>query len=43
LAGFLERLAAPRILGQIYRDELARLNRVAASMNIESTEETAAP
>jgi len=42
LAGLLERLAAPRMLRQIYRDELARLNRVAASINIESTEGTVA-
>ena len=33
LAGLLERLAAPRMLRQIYRDELARLNKVAASIN----------
>ena len=30
LAGLLERLAAPRMLRQIYRDELARLDEVAA-------------
>ena len=36
LAGILERLAAPRMLRQIYRDELARLNKVAASINTES-------
>jgi hypothetical protein len=43
LAGLLERLAAPRMLRQIYREELARLDRVAASINIESTEGTVAP
>ncbi len=32
LAGFLERLAAPRMFRQIYRDELARLDQVAASL-----------
>ena len=32
LAGVLERIAAPRMLRQIYRDELGRLNQVAASV-----------
>jgi hypothetical protein len=32
LAGVLERLAAPRMLRQIYRDELARLDQVAGSI-----------
>jgi hypothetical protein len=43
LAGFPERLAAPRMLRQIYRDELARLNQVAGAINSESTEGTVAP
>jgi hypothetical protein len=37
LAGVLERLAAPRMLRQIYRDELARLDQVATSINTEGT------
>jgi hypothetical protein len=41
LAGILERLAAPRMLRQIYRDELARLNRVAASIDTESRSQDA--
>src|SRR3954451_8648619 len=43
LAGLLERLAAPRVLRRVYRDELARLSDVAASINPESAESTAAP
>jgi hypothetical protein len=31
------------MLRQIYRDELGRLDRVAASINIESTEGTVGP
>jgi hypothetical protein len=33
LAGILERLAAPRMLRRIYRDELARLNEVAVTVD----------
>jgi hypothetical protein len=43
LAGLLERLAAPRMLRQVYRDELARLNQVATSANVDLTEGTVAP
>ena len=43
LAGLLERLVAPRMLRRIYRDELARLDQVAASINAGSTEGTVAP
>ncbi len=42
-AGLLERLAAPRMLRRIYRDELARLDRVAASVDPVSAQETIAP
>jgi len=40
LMGVFERLAAPRMLRRIYRDELARLDQVTTSIN---TEATAAP
>jgi len=37
LAGVLERVAVPRMLRQIFRDELGRLNEVAASIKSDGT------
>jgi hypothetical protein len=37
LTGLLERLVAPRMLRQIYREELTRLDRVAVSVNADRT------
>jgi len=37
LAGLMERLFAPRMLRQIYRDELANLNDVAGSLRVPET------
>jgi len=41
LAGLLERLFAPRMLQQIYRDELVNLNVVAGSLRVPETDTVA--
>ena len=42
LAGLIERLFAPRMLQQIYREELANLNDVAGSLGVVETGTVAA-